>query len=444
MKKNNTVINTTAKIVIPKKSNSTTESRRKEILEDLASITDIDIENIWTELECKRIKKELENGTGHRLSQKDIDFLINNWHCIYLCENIWKVPLKYHKTIALSFINNCKPVFDLLGSDVRDKYLVNFKDSSIFDSDIALALIKWWYSYILIDNIDSFQLLDKKVAIELYKAKNKCLPIQKFSKSKRNDVALFYIENWVDIKLDGCIFIKEFANNILKLNNGHKFEILCKYIENFKQYDKEEIVSNIIIAGWAKILLNYIDSFQQTLLSKETAFSLFEHLDDNDDYWHINPAHFIEKDRKDIVLYILDHWHEPYLLNVPGLNLDFAKKIIERNKLDYLAQHIHHFQEEDHKEILISLLDAWYFNIVTLKRFKWKDKDCIMKLFQCAGDSRAKELAEYIAENPDEFWELDDEIANKLIDLWYGSKVKCFRNFYKDLKPRTKLRLITK
>ena len=30
MKKNNTVINTTAKIVIPKKSNSTTESRRKE------------------------------------------------------------------------------------------------------------------------------------------------------------------------------------------------------------------------------------------------------------------------------------------------------------------------------------------------------------------------------------------------------------------------------
>ena len=53
-------------------------------------------------------------------------------------------------------------------------------------------------------------------------------------------------------------------------------------------------------------------------------------------------------------------------------------------------------------------------------------------------------IARYVANRPEEFTGLDDQIATLLIDMWFWHEVKENRYYYTNLRTATKRRIFMK
>lgn len=441
MKKNES-INTSAKIIIPKKwITPSVEKKKEEILDNLNSISDFEIENVGTDIECQKIIKQIRHGRGTRLSMNDIDLLINNWYLRIISGNLQSFDKSRYKQIALKMVDKAKEQWR---EHIRADFLYNFKNYGLnLDDEIALKLIKCWYAQVIIDYIKDFDYLSKEVAISLYDKTGSYIPLKHFKEEDRKDIALFYIEKWEYFYLEGIDGDVNFANQILWLKNKNKFRMLCENIERFPSKLHKEIALNIINAWWDAYLLSKLHDFEW--MDKEIAVALWERWSFTTDL-----KKYTSEARQDVALYLLDKKEHPSLHNVPRLNLDFANKIIEKKEFVYLINNIEYFFERDHKQIFLNLTNAWYYSFShdILYKFKWKDKEVAMILLnyrKTKGDtSMLNYFASYIAINTNEFTGLDDEVASELIDLWFWEQVKKQKKSYKDLSIFTKMRLLMK
>lgn len=436
-------INTVAKIIIPQK-----DKTQDELLENLNSVSSKEIKEIGNDIECKQVMEKFKHNRWE-VRKEDFYLLIDNGYLSFIWDYIEYFNSYCQKDIAIRVI---KKAAEEWRSRIRE-YLENF---SYLDNDAALAMIKWGYANVVYYHIDSFSNLWKDAAIALYKETWDFESLKHFKESDREDISFYYIEQWNnDINLWWYIKCnKDLADKILKLNNENKFRVICKNIEAFPDDEHKEIALNIIKEWWASTLLEWIGWF--TWMDKEVALALAEH-----DSFTSNLKLFAAEDRQEIALNLLDHWYKPSLEDVPKLNLDFANKLIEKGLKDYLINNIQYFFERDHKAIALAILDSWHFLMhESLKKFKWKDKELVLKLFEHANsyepDTTNTELKaknkkylieyvwEYVADNPNEFTWLDDEIATMLIDMGLWDKVKRHKKLYKELSTFTKMRLLIK
>ena len=441
MSKKWTTPNTVNKIVIPSKDlvSPVIKQGKDEILENLNSISKEDIDGISNDIECQRIIFLLENNKWI-VTEEDLDLLMGNWYLGIIWRKIWQYNEYIQRNIAIKLINKAAELW-------RPHIWKYLEHLSVYDNQIALTLIKCGYEKELYDHIDAFKWLSKEVAIAIYDAIWETIPLR-YLNNDREEVILYYIEKWEDdINLSNNIIHcdLEFANKILKVNNKHKYDIICRNISCFPSEIHKEIALTIIKDWWAYELLTWLSRFEW--MDLEIAVALWEQW-----YFTTNLKKYNPEARTDIALYLLDKRELVSLEDVNKLNLDFANKLIERGKIDILKNNIQYFFERDHKAIALSLLNNWYYlKDDDLKKFKWKDKELILALFDFISnndslkESNAKqELCEYIAYDPTEFTWLDDDIATILIDMWYWERVKKYKNLYKNLSTYTKMRLLMK
>ena len=438
MKDNKHTINTTAKIVIPWKGgiNQATQWSRDQLLNELKSITDDQIDDVSSDIECQKLISGLENERVWRLKEEDADILIDNWYVSLIWKHIKKFDSSSHKSIALKLIN--KVIED--GRSFNWRYLENF---SWLDSDVALAMIRWGYSNDFYNRSDDFGPLNKEVAIALYNAIERTGSLKSFIESDRQEIALFYIKKWKNnVNLSHTQCNKDFANQIIWLKKTNWFQLICKYIECFPNNDHKEIALNLIKNWWANEFIEYIERFEW--MDKEVALALAEN-----DAFTPNLKIYPTDERQEIALNLLEHGYKPSLENVPRLNLEFANKLIEKKEFEFLRNNIQYFFDRDHKDIALAILNAWsILSQEDLRTIKNKDKEFAMTLLKYVQEHEnsetSKNIIEHITNNPNEFSDLDDEVATILIDMWYWSSVKKHKKSFKDLSTYTKMRILMK
>ena len=423
MKKTWTTIDTTTKIIIPKKWDlSTIESSRESVLETLRDIKDDEIANIWDKVKYNKVVTKLSTSKywefNESITEDDINFLIS--------KSYFKILSKYIKFIPLRFHN-----------------------------DIASAMIKSWRSDEVLNvfsNLKIYDELSKDVAIALYEANSKFLPLHVFNLSDWKEVILYYLECWIDDTNMNCISEcfsdpnidfdcdEEFVNKILSTNNPNKYEFICENIGYFDQKYHKRIALSIINSWWAKTFRKYISQFKEN--DKEIAFALGKH-----GIFALHLEYFINKDRKEISLYLLENWVKEPLRCVTDLDVDFANRLIEKKEGNYLMENIQYFPGSDRKTIVMNCINKkWWKWTLTINpsSISGKDKELFMAIFNI-GDKKLQDIfAHHLADYPWSYSGLDDEIATLLIDMWYWTQVKMHQNQYKNLKTITKLRLLTK
>lgn len=288
-----------------------------------------------------------------------------------------------------------------------DDLAYNIENFESLDQEIAIRLIKQWYSQLLINNFDKFDWLNyEDIVNEMIKKDGGCALI------------LGNLD-----KFDWLVSIKK----IVLLMVTHYRYFLVKNIKLFNKYPDYNDIVKIIVDNWPGY-----EGYNEFL---------FVHLGniDNEILKYVIEAIYktdavVEYKRKELEAkkYIGHHILSFYWL----LDIEVAKFLIrvkpyEIGRLyryghwrihfwvwECVAKNIQKFKESDHKEIANMIIksggkDAVITMVANIDRFKWIDyKDIAIKLINAW-------YIENLMKYAYKFKWLDEDVAIMLIEKWY-------------------------
>ena len=266
-------------IVIPHNPNQSEE--RKELLKNLQSISQEDIEKIGSNVYLNLIIKDLQKGNFDNLDKDAALILINN---------------------------NRYPLF-----------LKRFNHFKWLDKEVAIALIDSGHIRDFTQNTNLFVWLDKEVAITLID--NGCdIDLRDFIENDRKEIAFYAISKWKSIDLIHIMNISsnddlKFAKQLISLNENWCNQVVSLIKHSTNQIDKnykKAIALHMINENHSDILLNNAKSFEWWL-DKEVAIALIDngHIRSN-----IIP-HFEWLD-KEVAMALINHNYTTILYNNIG------------------------------------------------------------------------------------------------------------------------------
>ena len=365
-------------IVIPHNPNQSEE--RKELLKNLQSISQEDIEKIGSNVYLNLIIKDLQKGNFDNLDKDAALILINN---------------------------NRYPLF-----------LKRFNHFKWLDKEVAIALIDSGHIRDFTQNTNLFVWLDKEVATALID--NGCdIDLRDFIESDRKEIAFYAISKWKSIDLIHIMNISsdddlEFAKQLISLNAIWCAKVVSLIEHSPNQIDKnykKTIALHMINENHSNILLNNAKSFEWWL-DKEVAIALIDNGCD------IDLRDFIENDRKEIAFYAISKWKSINLIHIMNISsnddLEFAKQLISLNEnwcnqvvslikhstnqidrnykkaialhminenhLDILLNNAKSFEWWLDKEVATALIDSGHIRSNIIPHFEWLDKEVAMAL----------------------------------------------------------------
>jgi len=333
-------------------------------------------------------------------------------------------------------VNNNIIVHELLDANEIDSFKYKIENFNGLDVTIANKLIDIGYEKLVLENPEHFkdlnhtEILDRIIKLERADSIDRSI-------SKFKDIDPIIANKLIDIGKSHIVlssptsFINLNHNEIINsVIQRKEYGIVAKYISNFSDVNHYQIANQLIEIGGGEFVASYIINFRN-INHTEIAEKLIEY--GNIDNLINNLSNFKELD--------------------PSI----ARIIIKYGKGEYVAEHLNHFSNINHKEISDKLIQSGKGEAVTnyLNNFKGLDhNDIIEKLIDTGGsiyvgrylknfigvnhNNIAHEFIrigsiESIIKSISNFKDLDSSIASRIIKMGRINGVASYLSNFKDL-----------